>query len=83
MAGEAKVDPIPSRSRLMTAGEYTLKGMGAGVVSGLGMAIAGGFLGNAATGIVAGAILGGDAGKMVAVHHGIEAVQLLFVNGGQ
>ncbi len=68
-------------NRLRDTFNHFWPGLAAGLLTSLGAAILGAGVGTAAGGFLAASILGGDAGKTVATLTGMEAAQLLFING--
>jgi len=81
-AKAAAIDVTPSMDRFKNAFDGFWRGGAGGLVCGLGMALLGAPLGTAAGALVAAAVLGGDAGKVIAVVGGFEAAQSLFVGAG-
>ncbi len=73
------IDLTPGKSRFKEAWSGLWRGFVAGNISGLGMAFAGAPVGGTAGGLVASAVFGGAEGKIIAVHHGIEIGQILWL----
>ena len=84
-AGGAKpgdADPIPSMGRFRTVWSYFWRGNISGAISGLGQALGLGPLGPIASGLVASAVIGGEAGKVIAAIGGHEAAKIIFMGDG-
>ncbi len=77
----SNVDALPNMTRFRSAFGAFWPGLVGGAISGIGAAMLGAELGTAAGGMLAAAVVGGDAGKTIATVAGMETAQLLFVGG--
>ena len=83
MEKAANLDPTPGLSRFKNAFGAFWPGLVGGAISSIGMAVLGAAPGTVAGGLVAAAVVGGDAGRTIATVAGMDAVRLLFVNGAE